>query len=292
MKPLIGLTCYYVYSYMPRLDRGNENEKKEYEIITGTYAGKSLYKLNNIPFNMAFQTDVETIERAGGIPVVIPYMEDKKSLDQLLGILDGIVFTGGGDVNPEIYGERDEYIEGLVGTLKGLSNEDGGLFSKIIKERDNQEEYLFNKIFNELKIPVFGICRGAQMINVSLGGNLYQDIFRQREETRLNHSDGGKWNGYSHKVKISEGTFLSEIFNKNEIEVNSLHHQAIKNLGKNLIASAVSEDGIIEAIELNRTDRFVMGIQWHPEMISGKDSMQMDLVKYFIDEAAKYKKIK
>ena len=130
------------------------------------------------------------------------------------------------------------------------------------------------------------------MINVYLGGNLYQDIFKQREETLVKHSDGPNWDGYSHKIRIKDGSVLKRIFSKDEIEVNSLHHQAIKKLGKGLIASAVSEDGIIEAIELDEKNRFAMGIQWHPEMISVKDSLQMSLMKYFISEAEKYKKMK
>jgi len=274
---------------MPRLDKGSEIEKKEYETIIDTYSGKSLYKLNNISFNMAFKTDIECIEKAGGIPIVIPYMEDRNSLNQLLDILDGIVFTGGSDVNPELYGEEDEYIEGLVGTLEGLEDEDGGLFSKVIKERDNQEIYLLVKILKTNDMPVLGICRGAQMINVSLGGSLYQDIFKQRNETTISHSDSEKWNDYVHKVNIIDGTFLSDISGKSEIDVNSLHHQAIKSLGEDLIVSAISSDGIIEAVELKDKKRFVLGVQWHPEMIFKKDKVQMDLLKSFVDEALKYK---
>jgi putative glutamine amidotransferase len=274
---------------MPRLDKGDEIEKKEYETITETYAGKSLYKLNNISFNMAFKTDIECIEKAGGIPIVIPYMEDRKSLDQLLDILDGVVFTGGFDVNPELYGENDEYIEGLVGTLEGLKDEDGGLFSKIIKERDDQEIYLLDKILKNNQMPVLGICRGVQMINVSLGGSLYQDIFKQRNETTINHSDSEKWDDYVHKVNIIDGTFLSDILGKEEIDVNSLHHQAIKNLGDDLIVSAMSPDGIIEAVEFKDKSRFVLGVQWHPEMIFKKDKVQMNLLESFVNEAHRYK---
>lgn len=213
MKPIIGITTF-----------------------TGTR--KNQHSVNNTYINAVFA--------AGGIPVTIPIIHDEGNYDYYLGILDGIIFTGGLDVSPLSYNENP---------LKEINN--------ISAIRDKYEIGLFKKAY-ERKMPILGICRGLQITNVALGGKLYQDIFTQVPNC-LGHSPEGILNTeLYHSINIEKDTKLFHIFGKEKIFVNSFHHQGIKELGNNLLVSALSEDGIIEGIEAT-DDRFLIGLQFHPE---------------------------
>lgn len=204
---------------------------------------KSIISVN---FNYA-----NSILLAGGIPVLIPLITDKEKLSDYLKILDGIVFTGGEDVSPLKYGENP------LNKIKMTAD-----------ERDECEFTLFNGAY-EMGIPVLGICRGAQLINVSLKGSLYQDINDQVEGS-LGHSPFDNYaDQLYHSVNILKDSKLYDIFKKDNIFVNSFHHQAVNKLGENLRISAISTDGIIEAFE-STDDKFIMGIQWHPEGLTIK----------------------
>lgn len=178
---------------------------------------------------------------------------------------DGILFTGGSDITPSFYGEEKD-------PRCGNTN----------PKRDRLEKEIFG-VFYETGKPIFGICRGMQFINVCLGGSIYQDISDTQKEK---HKDSVKWFNNYHKVKIKNGSFLYDIFRKNEATVNSTHHQAVKTLGKNLKAVAVSHDGFIEAYE-NTSHPFCAGVQWHPEHIFRKDELQRKLIKFFVDKCKK-----
>lgn len=293
MKPIIGVTCNYVYSYMPKLSKGGETEKEELNKLLDTYVGKSLYKFNEISFNMSFQTDIKCVEMAGGIPFIIPNIQDENLYDEILDFIDGIIFTGGNDLSPNFYNEEEKHNEGLMGSLNNLDNKNASLFSKEVPERDIQEITLMKKALLNKKIPILGICRGAQILNVSLGGTLYQDTKKELEHLNLlNHSEIENWNTYSHEIKIKNDSILYGIFNKNTMKVNSIHHQSIKKLGKNLSVSAFSTDEIIESIEYMDDERFVLGVQWHPEMLILNDISQLELYKEFIKSSNSYKKPK
>ncbi len=206
---------------------------------------------------------------AGGIPINIPIIYDEKDYDNYLDILDGIIFTGGLDVSPLTYDENP---------LKEIN-----LISSI---RDKYEMGLFKKAY-ERKLPILGICRGSQIANIILGGNLYQDINVQVPGS-LGHRPKGLPNDeFYHSINIEKDTKLYNIFKEEKIFVNSLHHQSIKELGKNLRISARSEDGIIEAIEAT-DDRFFIGLQFHPENFAIKHPEFLNIFKELI-EAANFK---
>lgn len=179
----------------------------------------------------------KAVEEAGGIPLIIPILGKRENIISIARLADGFIFSGGDDIHPRYYGEK------LLLNLE-LSPD----------ERTDFEIALFREVTG-LQKPILGICLGAQLINTALGGSLYQDIPTQ-VHTAINHRS-------THNVTISEGTLLHTILVGN-IQVMSAHHQAVKTPGKGLTPSALSPDGVIEAIEM--TDYpFLAGIQWHPE---------------------------
>ena len=182
-----------------------------------------------------------------------------KSTDEAL-TCDGILFTGGNDITPSFYGEeKDEKC--------GKTN----------PKRDKLEKEIFD-VFYKTGKPIFGICRGMQFINVCLGGSVYQDITDKQTE---NHKDSVKMFNNYHKVKIENGSLLSDIFKRENITVNSTHHQAVKSLGENLKTAAISHDGFIESYE-STSHPFCVGVQWHPEHVFKKDDLQRKLIEVFV----------
>lgn len=219
----------------------------------------------------------QSVLNAGGIPVIIPprYVEEGDDCSDLSGVLDnidGIVFSGGGDPNPLLFGEEP------VVQLHGIT-----------PERDLQELKLVRMAYDR-QIPMLGICKGIQMINAALGGTLYQDIHSQK--------DGGVWVKHSqdedrrfpsHTVKVENGTLLHKLFGKDTLQVNSFHHQACKDIAPCLRLSAISPDGIVEAIESNEY-KSILGVQWHPEtfVLRNSDEM-MPIFHWLIAEAQEFK---
>jgi len=161
---------------------------------------------------------------------------------EYINFCDAILFSGGVDVEPHRFGET---------TLNDTVTCD--------PVRDTEELALFDAFYRAGK-PIFGICRGIQLINVALGGTLYQDIPSQIK-TNLQHAGNG-----THTIEISDGTILSKLFHRNKLTVNSYHHQCIKEPGKGLIVNAVSDDGIIEGVESKNGQ--ILAVQWHPERIT------------------------
>lgn len=192
----------------------------------------------------------DAVYKAGGIPIIIPPFENLKLSSKYVDLIDALILSGGSDITPEIYGES-----------KLPQVEDNNVF------RDKWEIELFKKAY-EINLPILGICRGMQLINVALGGSLYQDIDFQLncdsphlplELKRKNNLEYEK-----HKVNILKDTQLDKILCSENIHVNSHHHQAIKHLADDLSISAKSECGITEAVEAKSKD-FLIGVQWHPE---------------------------
>lgn len=284
MKPLIGITSNYFNSLMPKLEHGGERELAEMEKLNQSYVGKGMYALNDLPVNLSFQTDVAAIEAAGAIPVVLPLLRNKETMIEALGRLDGLLFAGGSDVGTQWYGEEMRENSGLFGKLEGLKNEDAAGFATEIRERDEMEIELIRYAVEYTRLPILGICRGAQIMNVALGGSLYQD---NQAKTDFNHSQFEKWDDYAHPVQIVEHTMMHQIFNRGTLEVNSLHHQSIKELGRDLVISAMSPDGIVESIEYKNDSRFMLGIQWHPEILRIKVPEQEKIFHAFIDACIK-----
>lgn len=199
---------------------------------------------------------INAVERHGGYPILIPVTMEISSLRNLLNAFDGIILTGGGDIDPSFYQEELKY--------KAL---------EFNTKRDEIELW----IARNFPGPILGICRGMQVINVAFGGTLIQDI-----KTELKpFVDHGEPDILSfHKVKLVDKTRLKELFGSSTIKVNSSHHQAVKTLGENLKASAYAEDGLIEAIE--STEKDIIGVQWHPESLDEPHSAK--LFEWFINK--------
>ncbi len=197
----------------------------------------------------------EAILDAGGIPLVLPPMASRAAIRKVLSRLDGLVISGGGfDIHPKRYGE--EPIEGL-GAIKG-------------DRTDFELELIDQALVRDL--PVLGVCGGAQAINVALGGSLYQDIPTQLAGALI-HREKSANQPSDHWIKIHRGTQLRRIVRRENLKVNSTHHQAVKELGRNLIVNATSKDGLIEGIESPKHP-FLIGVQWHPEALARKNAFQ------------------
>ena len=241
MKPIIGVSV-------------NFSTKDEIGTISGLGAAMQHWQLVADDY-------VKAVERAGGIPLLIPAYERFEAMSTVVSLLDGIIFTGGNDIDPKFYGES---------------------FSKLIGEisprRDSHEMEFITHVIEKTEIPVLGICRGHQLINIALGGSLYQDMrFEGMEDHFYLNSP---MNHPIHDIEVMKGSRLSAVSNGTNLRVNSYHHQCIKKLGKNLTVTA-SHKNIIEAVE-HTGERFMMGLQWHPEAMIDTCEKQLNIFKEFI----------
>ena len=203
------------------------------------------------PLGRFVRTDLDYVEgvaQAGGFPVVLPPIGERRAAEAVIGGLDGLLLSGGSDLHPSHYGE--EPIPEL---------------SVTIPERDSFEMALL-EVALRCGIPIFGICRGMQVLNVGLGGTLYQDIPAQYGRDFLKHRQTTpKWQA-THEIKVDAASQISGIVEAGEIKVNSYHHQAISDLADGLVVSATSSDGIVEAVEYrDLSERWLLGVQWHAE---------------------------
>ncbi|HET7478887.1 MAG TPA: gamma-glutamyl-gamma-aminobutyrate hydrolase family protein [Rubrobacteraceae bacterium] len=191
---------------------------------------------------------VEGVAHAGGVPVVLPPVGEQRAAEAVIGGLDGLLLSGGSDLDPSYYGEKP--IPELNVTLP---------------ERDAFEMALLGEALRR-GIPIFGICRGLQVLNVALGGTLYQDLPAQLGREILAHrQETPKWQP-THEVEIHEGSWVGGITESTCVKVNSYHHQSIKDLADGLRVSGRSSDGVIEAIESHDfSERWLVGVQWHAE---------------------------
>ncbi len=210
----------------------------------------------------------EAVELAGGVPLVLPNIEKLELIDDIIKTIDGLLLSGGGDIHPSFFGQKIQ---------KSLQR--SKRYLKITKERDRFEIELV-KGAKEKNIPVFGICRGHQVINIAFGGTLYQDLSLLNHKTIEHSTKAKKKYKKKHSIQIKKGTKLYSIIKRGKIEVNTNHHQVIKDIAPGFIASARSEDGVIEAIE-SKKDDFLISVQWHPEM-SLDEKKSFALFKSFI----------
>lgn len=202
-----------------------------------------------------------------GVPVILAKVEDETLIKKQIENIDGLLLSGGDDIEPAFFGESPHQKIGPI--------EPG---------RDLYEMKLIKYAFEAGK-PILGICRGAQILNVHLGGTMYQDIYSQHGDRTIKHNQDARKDYLSHKVTVTEGTKLHEIVGTTEIRTNSFHHQANKSPAESLKVSAVTEDGIIEAVESTEHD-FVIGVQWHPEGTYLVDEASRKIFKAFIEAAS------
>ena len=212
-----------------------------------------------ISLNYAY---THAIEQAGGIPYVLPCTEDEALLDELVALCHGFCFSGGEDIEPARYGEEKLPQCGAQAL-----------------RRDAFDFRLFEKALATGK-PILGICRGGQLINVALGGTLWQDLPSQHP-SELSHVQKEGAFEHSHSVSILPDTPLAAITGKNRITANSFHHQAIKTLGRGLVPMAFAEDGIIEAV-YSTEHPFIRAYQWHPERLFDADEHHKKIFSDFI----------
>ncbi|HEY7479938.1 MAG TPA: gamma-glutamyl-gamma-aminobutyrate hydrolase family protein [Gemmatimonadales bacterium] len=211
------------------------------------------------------------VAAAGGLPVMIPLLEDDGTLRALYDRMDGVLIPGGVDMDPSNYGETPLPTCG-----------------RLDPARDRVELQFARWAIAEGK-PLFGLCRGLQIVNVALGGTLYQDIAAQRNDA-IKH-DYFPTAGYSrdhlaHSVTVTSGSRLDAMVGTAPLRVNSMHHQAVKDLAPGLAPTAVAPDGLIEALE--STDQpFVLGVQWHPESLTERDPRMQRLVAGFVEVASR-----
>lgn len=204
---------------------------------------------------------MEGIREAGGLPIMLPLDDDGADADQMAAMCDGILFTGGHDVSPELYGEKN-----------------AGLCGEIIPARDAMETKLL-KAALEHDCAVLGICRGLQFLNVSLGGTLYQDIPAQCP-SGVDHHQSAPYHLPIHSVTVTGP--LAEAVGAETLMVNSCHHQAIRALAPGLEIMAKAPDGIVEAIRLPGK-KFVWAVQWHPEFMQKVDEASKAIFRAFVE---------
>jgi putative glutamine amidotransferase len=224
-----------------------DRSRKAYPPKTIIYGEESLY---------------HWFEDGGAIAYMIPRSSGKFRLEDVLADFDGVVFSGGADVCPKSYGEEP------------LRPEWSGDYA-----RDQYELALFETA-RKLGKPILGICRGHQLINVALGGTLYQDTYTQLEGSEL-HRDGDIYDVFGHEISIADNSVLSEVCGgKLNQKINSVHHQAIKQLGQGLSVEARSTlDDVIEAVWFGDPAQYILGVQWHPEWMKDPQMLDPDLIR-------------
>jgi len=193
---------------------------------------------------------LHAVQQAGGVPVALPPQLSSASMRQLAGDLHGLLLTGGGDMDPALFGEAPH------ATLYDVA-----------PSRDTLETSVLHVALDR-GLPVLAVCRGLQVLNVALGGSLYQDVGTD-PGTQTPHNQKEPRDQPTHKVKLTPGCRLAATLGTDELEVNSMHHQAIKRLGRGLTAVAWAPDQIVEGAEIDDPSRFVLGVQWHPEELVG-----------------------
>ncbi len=235
-KPIIGITSAY--------------EKEE---------GLKNYHRSTVSVDYS-----KAVVAAGGIPVIIPTLDNEEVIDEQLNLIDGLILSGGSDLNPIYFGEDFKDKMGVISP-----------------ERDKSEMIILEKFMKTDK-PVLGICRGHQILNVFYGGTLYQDLSYYKGDV-LKHRQDLHPELEVHKVKIKEGSMLHSLYG-DSVMTNSFHHQSLNKIGNGFKVVAETADGIVEAIEKDG-DRFCMGIQWHPEMMVARGNKNMEKIfKLFIDK--------
>ena len=234
MRPLIGIPCHADYA---------DGTKRP------IYSNNRAY--------------VHAIEHAGGVPILIPFLRDFRMFDTLLPRLDGLLLSGGIDMDPALYGEAPH-----------------PLCEQPDKELDEIEMRLAFWVLQE-DVPALGVCRGMQILNVALGGTLYQDIPAQRPNS-LHHSHRHMSRDYlAHRVNVLPGSRAEQLLGPGPFMVNSLHHQAVHEPGQDVVISGTADDGVAEMLEV-RGRRFIIAAQIHPEELYLKESTSARLFAAFV----------
>ncbi|GBC81045.1 Gamma-glutamyl-gamma-aminobutyrate hydrolase PuuD [bacterium HR10] len=211
----------------------------------------------------------EAVRAAGGIPILVPLLPDRALLFDLVERCDGVLLSGShSDVDPRRYGHSPH-----------------ARLRSVLPERD-QTDWLLLEAAEVYRRPVLAICYGMQVLNVFRGGTLYQDIASEREGA-VRHEPGAPGEHPIHRIRIAAGTLLAHLAGGTMADVNSFHHQAVRDVGRDLTPIAWSEDGIIEALLNTRPELFILGVQWHPELTFASDAFSRAIFEHFLHAAAR-----
>lgn len=215
------------------------------------------------------QAYIDAVCAAGGVPVILPIITDAAAISDMLSRVDGVLMIGGEDIDPSYYGEAPVPELGEVNAA-----------------RDTYEDILIHLCFGA-GLPMLGICRGEQVINVILGGTLWQDIPSQLPQSKVCHK-APEGETAMHRITVADGTVLASLAGAGEFDVDSFHHQAVKAVAKGFTVSAVSEDGLVEAIERVDDVARIVAVQFHPEkMLADGDTTFLPLFKWLVTESRK-----
>lgn len=209
------------------------------------------------------------IQTAGGVPVPVTPQLDARSQQELLARCDGFLLTGGGDLDPAAFNEPPHPT-----------------LYEVAPARDRLEIALVHHAMESRK-PLLAVCRGIQVLNVALGGSLFQDVASDpgSEIQHQQDKDDTPRNEPTHPVKVVAGSRLAQVLGTTDLRVNSMHHQAVKAVGRGLVPVAFAPDMVIEGVELEEPDRFVLGVQWHPEELTDRDPSARRLFGALVDAA-------
>lgn len=244
-KPVIGISSSY-----------------KYQKSTNERSGNPLQEVHSLADEY-----VTAVIRAGGIPIIVPIIDDLEIVKEMLDNVDGFILSGGEDLDPKHYNKRAIAEVGLI-----------------IPKRDKQDLFCARYMIEKTDKPILGICRGAQVMNVALGGTLYQHLPESgfEEHEMINYPA----HEVSHYVQIQEDSLLYNIAKTKIIGVNSYHHQAVETVAPSLKIVATSvEDNLCEAIELKdaNSKRFVLGVQWHLEKMACQVKVQQEIINAFVN---------
>lgn len=230
-KPIIGITAAYDF------EKGISTLKEDY---------------------------YDAIMQCGAVPIIIPATYDKVMWDEYLYICDGIIFSGGPDIDATYFGKGNMPYANEISPI-----------------RDSMEIYMVKQAL-AMNIPILGICRGIQVINIAAGGSIFQDIYAENNDKQLlKHSQQAPRWFQIHNINILGGTCLHSIFEKDTLKVNSFHHQAVSKIAPGFTIDAYADDGIIEAIS-HEGKKFVLGVQWHPENLWRKENIHLKLFERLV----------
>ncbi len=245
MKPVIGITANYSTLDFHGISTKIGVAKQEWQLLADDY--------------------IYAIEMAGGIPIILPVLSNHEDIMNILGKLDGLILSGGSDIDPKYYNQLP--AEGL---------------GSIMPKRDNYEIELSKKAIYETNLPILGICRGSQTLTVATNGMLYQDM-RYQEQKSFKHTcvESPKHHPI-HDVIIDDNSIFNNIFGTDRFGVNSYHHQSIEKLGNGFIATMLAEDETIEGFEFD-SDRFIIATQWHPEMMVEHNPFYLKIFEALIE---------
>ena len=212
---------------------------------------------------------MESVLRAGGLPVLLPHFSDEATARAFVSRLDGLLLAGGGDVRPSRYGEE---------MLPACGEPDD--------QRDVFELLMIREAMG-MGMPIFGVCRGIQILAVAMGGTLYQDIESQLGIEKLRHSQEPPYGEAVHTVRFAPDGLFARVTGVQEMRTNSMHHQSIKEPGERLVVEGMTEDGVIEAVRAKDNDG-IFAVQFHPEYLSDHSEQAARLFNHFVARASAY----